>query len=160
MNIRKIAFGGIVAAVYAVVTLVTASFAFGPIQFRIAEVLCMLCMITPSAVWAVTLGCFAANLFSPLPLDIVFGTLATLIGCIGASKCKNVWLRPLPVILSNAVIVGAELAWAFMPELFWQGVLINGVQVAIGETAVLYVLGVPLLRVLQRGRAAEYLRTL
>lgn len=121
----------------------------------------MLCWFTPSAVWAVTLGCFAANLFSPLPLDIVFGTLATLVGCIGAEKCKNVWLMPIPVILANTVIVGGELSWAFMPrELFWEGLLINGIQVAIGETAVLYVLGVPLLQVLRRSPVAEHLHTL
>lgn len=161
MKTKRIAFCGLVAAVYAVVTLTTSAFAFGPIQFRIAEVLCMLCFFTPSAIWAVTAGCFIANLFSPLPLDLLFGTLATLVGCLGAVRCKNPWLIPLPVALSNAVIVGAELAIAFYPaELFLTGIIISGLQVAIGEFAVLYVLGVPLLQLLRRSPAADYLRTL
>ena len=161
MKTRKLAFCGIVACLYAVVTLVTSSFAYGPIQFRIAEVLCLLCLFTPTAIWAATLGCFIANLFSPLPLDLLFGTLATLIGCIGTAKCKNIWLLPLPVILSNAVIVGIELAVAFYTrELFWTGFAISAAEVAIGEIAVLYLLGVPLMQVLRRSSAGVYLRTL
>ncbi|MBQ6799454.1 MAG: QueT transporter family protein [Oscillospiraceae bacterium] len=161
MKTRKLAFCGIIACLYAVVTLTTSAFAFGPIQFRVAEVLCMLCFFTPSAIWAVTAGCFLANLFSPLPLDLLFGTLATLVGCLGAARCKNPWVIPLPVALANAVIVGAELAIAFYPaELFLTGIIISGLQVAIGEFAVLYVLGVPLLKLLQRSSAAEFLHTL
>lgn len=163
MKTRKLAFCGIVACLYAVVTLMTSSFAYGPIQFRIAEVLCLLCLFTPTAIWAATLGCFIANLFSPLPLDLLFGTLATLIGCIGTAKCKNknIWLLPLPVILSNAVIVGIELAVAFYTrELFWTGFAISAAEVAIGEIAVLYLLGVPLMQVLRRTPAGAYLRTL
>ena len=160
MKAKRIAFCSIIASVYAVITLTTSALAFGPIQFRIAEALCILCFFTPSAVWAVTLGCFVANLFSPLPLDILFGTLATLVGCLGAAKCRNPWVLPVPVILSNMLIVGAELSWAFTPDAFWQGLMINGLQVAIGEIAVLYLLGVPLLRLLQRSTAADYLHTL
>ena len=92
--------------------------------------------------------------------DVVFGTLATLLGCLGAAKCKNPWLLPIPVILSNTVIVGAELAWAFTPDAFWQGLLINGLQIAVGEIAVLYLLGVPLLQLLKRSTAADYLYSL
>jgi len=161
MKTRKLAFCGIVACLYAVVTLVTSAIAYGPIQFRIAEVLCLLCLFTPAAVWAVTVGCFAANLFSPLPLDLIFGTLATLIGCIGAARCRRPALAPVPVILSNAVIVGIELAIAFYPaELFLTGFLISAAEVAIGEIAVLYGVGLPLLQMLRRTPAAEYLHSL
>jgi len=160
MSTKKIAFAGILAATYAVVTMATSSFAFGPIQFRVAEVLCLLCLFTPSAVWGVTMGCFAANLFSPLPLDILFGTMATLLGCLVTVRCKNIWIAPLPTILSNAVIIGLELAWAFSPDAFWQGALINGAQVAAGEIVVLYLLGVPLLHTLQKSGADEWLRKL
>ena len=161
MKTRKTAFCGIVACLYAVVTLVTSSFAYGPIQFRIAEVLCLLCLFTPAAVWGVTLGCFAANLFSPLPLDLLFGTLASLAGCLGTVKCRRSAMAPIPVILANAVIVGIELAIAFYPaELFLTGFLISAAEVAIGEAAVLYGMGLPLLQLLRRTPAAEVLRSL
>ena len=160
MNTRKLAFCGILAAAYAAVTVATSSFAYGPIQFRVAEALCVLCFFTPSAVWGLTLGCFFANLASPLALDMIIGTAATLIGCLIASKCRKPWLVPVPVILANAVLVGIELSWLFTPDLFWQGLLINCLQVAIGEIAVLYLLGMPLLFALQKGRAGEWLQNL
>lgn len=161
MNTRKLAFGGIIAAVYAAVTLLTASFAYGPVQFRIAEALCILCFFTPSAVWGLTLGCLLANLFSPVSgLDIVIGTLATLVGCLAATKCRKPWLVPVPIILSNAIWVGLELAYVYTPEQFLSGLLLMGSQVAIGEIAVLYVLGLPLLLILQRNSAADMLRSL
>ena len=65
------------------------------------------------------------------------------------------------MILSNAVIVGIELAVAFYTrELFWTGFAISAAEVAIGEIAVLYLLGVPLMQVLRRSSAGIYLRTL
>ena len=162
MNTRKIAFGGILAAVYAVVTVLTASFAYGPIQFRLAEALCVLCFFTPSAVWGLTLGCLLANLFSPVSsLDIVIGTLGTLIGCFAASKCRKPWLVPVPVILANAILVGAELAYVYTPNQFFPSFLLMGGEVALGEAAVLYVLGMPLLLLLKRDEhAAARLRAL
>lgn len=161
MNTKKLAFGGILAAVYAVVTVLTASFAYGPVQFRIAEALCMLCYFTPSAVWGLTVGCFVSNLFSPMPIDLVVGTAATLIGCLLARRCRrHPALIPVPVILSNAILVGLELAWVYTPEAFLPGFLLSAVEVAAGETAVLYVLGLPLLLFLRRSpvgaRLAEF----
>ena len=160
MNTKKLAFGGILAALYAVVTVLTSSFAYGPIQFRVAEALCVLCFFTPSAVWALTLGCLLSNLFSPMPIDLVVGTLATLIGCFAASRIRSPWLLPLPIILSNALLVGLELAWFYSREAFWAGVLLNGLQVAAGETAVLYVLGLPLCLFLRRSRYGAQLQQL
>ncbi len=151
MNIKKLAFNGILAAAYAAITLLTSSFAYGPIQFRVAEALCVLCFFSPSAVWGVTLGCAIANLFSPIAIiDVPVGTLATLIGCLLASKCKHPALVPVPVILSNAILVGAELAVMYMPEQLLHGFLLFGSQVAVGEIAVLYALGLPLLLMLKR----------
>ena len=151
MNIKKLAFNGILAAAYAVITLLTSSFAYGPIQFRVAEALCVLCFFSPSAVWGLTLGCAIANLFSPIAIiDVPVGTLATFIGCLLASKCKIPALVPVPVILSNAILVGLELAIMLTPDQLLGSFLLFGSQVAIGEIAVLYVLGLPLLLMLQK----------
>ena len=72
------------------------------------------------------------------------GSAATLIGCLLTARMKKTWLLPLPTILANAVLVGAMLAFVLTPETFWLGFALKGAQVAAGEIAVLYVLGVPL----------------
>lgn len=142
---RKIALCGIVAGLYAAVTLLTASFAYGPIQFRIAECLAVLCCFEPTMVVGVTLGCFAANIFSTVSaLDMVVGTAATLLACLLTAKCRRGWQTVLPNTVCNGVIIGALIAWTATPTAFLQMFLINGLQVAAGELAVMLVLGLPL----------------
>ena len=141
LNTRQIALNGVVAGLYAAITILTASFAYGDIQFRIADAMCLLVVLEPSLTVGLTLGCVIANIFSTVSvLDIVVGSAATLIGCL----LKKTWLLPLPTILANAVLVGAMLAFVLTPETFWLGFALKGAQVAAGEIAVLYVLGVPL----------------
>ena len=138
LNTRQIALNGVVAGLYAAITILTASFAYGDIQFRIADAMCLLVVLEPSLTVGLTLGCVIANIFSTVSvLDIVVGSLLT-------ARMKKTWLLPLPTILANAVLVGAMLAFVLTPEAFWQGFALKGAQVAAGEIAVLYVLGVPL----------------
>lgn len=145
LTTRQIALNGIVAGLYAAVTILTASFAYGNIQFRLSECLCVLVCFEPTLTVGLTLGCLIANLFSTVSvLDIVIGTAATLLACLLTVKIKRALLVPLPTIVCNAVIVGAMLAWVLAPDTFWQSFLIFGAEVGAGEAAVLYVLGVPL----------------
>ena len=145
LNTRQIALNGVVAGLYAAITILTASFAYGDIQFRIADAMCLLVVLEPSLTVGLTLGCVIANIFSTVSvLDIVVGSAATLIGCLLTARMKKTWLLPLPTILANAVLVGAMLAFVLTPETFWLGFALKGAQVAAGEIAVLYVLGVPL----------------
>ena len=146
LTTRQIALNGIVAGLYAAITILTASFAYGNIQFRISEALMMLLLFEPSLTVGLTVGCLIANLFSTVSvLDIVIGTAATLLACLLTTRLKNAWLAPLPTILVNAVLVGAMLSWLYMPaDQFWNGLLLFGAEVGAGEAAVLYVLGVPL----------------
>ncbi|MFA7636609.1 MAG: QueT transporter family protein, partial [Monoglobales bacterium] len=77
---RKIVFIGTVAAIYAVLSLMPgiSVLTFGPVQLRIADALCVLALISPWAIPALTLGCFLTNLASPMmAVDLPFGTLAT-----------------------------------------------------------------------------------
>ncbi len=83
---------------YAAVTILTASFAYGNIQFRIAEALCPLVALEPSLTIGLTLGCLIANLFSTVSaLDIIVGTAATLLACLltrfikkrGRCRCRR-----------------------------------------------------------------------
>lgn len=76
----RITQGAAIAAVYVALTMIVAPIAFGPVQFRISEALCVLPYFLPSAVPGVTVGCFLANLLcGAAPLDVVFGSIATLI---------------------------------------------------------------------------------
>lgn len=74
-----------IAAIYTVLTMVFAPISFGPIQFRISEALCILPFFTPAAVPGLFIGCLLSNLLcGAAALDIIFGSLATLIGALGS----------------------------------------------------------------------------
>ena len=168
---RRIAFAGILAAVYAVVTYLCMPFAYGSIQFRLSEALSVLCCFTPAAIIGMVVGCITANIFTTLSfpvIDIVFGSLATFLACLVTwrmsraldSRPRTVWLIPLPTILFNAVIVGAEIAYFFTDgEAFLPAFAYNALTVGAGEAAVMYLLGVPLLLWLRKtNRVADQLR--
>ena len=146
LTTRQIALSGIAAGLYVAVTVLTASFAYGSIQFRIADAMCLLVCIEPSLTVGLTLGCLISNIFSTVSaLDIVIGTAGTLLGCLLAAKVKRDWLVPVPVMLANAVLVGTMLAYVLTPDALVQGFMLNGGEVLLGEAVVLYLLGVPLL---------------
>lgn len=131
----------VIASIYAVLTVVLSFISYGEIQFRIAEVLLILMCFRRSAGPGMVLGCAIANLFSPFGLvDLVLGTLATALGCLGAYLLRKqpVGIMVIPTIVANTIIVGIELlVFAGVP--FWLG----GGAVFIGEAAVLYILGIP-----------------
>lgn len=151
ISVQKMTIWAMTAALYAAITLLTASFAFGPVQFRAAEALTVLCCFAPHMTVGMTLGCFAANLFSAVSaLDAVVGTAATFLACLWMSRCRHPVFAVLPNVVLNGVFVGAMLAWVYTPTAFWQGFLLNGLQVAAGELAVMVLLGLPLYAFLRR----------
>ncbi|MBQ2154179.1 MAG: QueT transporter family protein [Oscillospiraceae bacterium] len=160
---KQITFAGILAAAYASLTYLSGLFglAYGPVQFRISEALAVLCCFTPWAIPGMVIGCVAANLLSTVSAwDMVIGTAATLIACVltwrmGRAMQKKpwiAWLAPLPTILCNALIVGAEIAIFFDDRAFLPAWGMNALSVGAGEAAVLYVLGMPLLLWLRSNR--------
>lgn len=145
LNTKRIAICGVIAAVYAAVTIATAAFAYGPIQFRIAEALCILPFFLPYTTFGLFAGCLIANIFSTVSaLDIIIGSAATLIGCLWTSKVKKAYLAPLPTVICNWLMVGAMLAYVYTPDTFLSGFITMGLQVAVGEAAVMGFLGLPL----------------
>ena len=93
------AYGAMIAALYVVLTMPFASFAFGVVQFRFAEALTILPYFTPAAIPGLTSGCLLANLLAGAPLlDVIFGTMATLIGAWLSISCavKNGWFACRP----------------------------------------------------------------
>ncbi len=156
---RRLAVCGVLAALYVAITLSTAAFAYGPIQFRIADALCVLPFFAPYTTFGLFVGCLIANLFSTVSaLDIVIGSLATLLGCLATAKLKNKWLTPIPTIVSNAVLVGAMLAWVYTPDAFMSGFITMGAQVAFGELVVMLALGLPLVLLFEKRSLARGLQ--
>ena len=146
-----LALNGVIAAAYAALTLVASALnlAYGPVQFRFSEALTILPFLFPGTAPGLFVGCLLANLLSPYgPLDIVVGSLATLLGALLTQKTNRRWLAPLPPVLCNGVLVGGMLAWyevgftASFPGVF----ALNALWVGLGQAAVCYLLGGLLLK--------------
>lgn len=132
----------LIAAIYIVLTALAAGFdlASGAIQVRFSEVLTIMPLFTPAGIPGVTIGCLLANILtgSALP-DVIFGTLATLIGAVGTYALrKNRWLAPLPPVISNAVIIPFVLKFAYgIPG----SLLFFAATVGAGEVITCYIFG-------------------
>lgn len=172
-----VAQAGMIAAVYAAATLIALialqGLAWGPVQFRISEAVCVLVVLTPAAVPGLTIGCIIANLMALAingtgalgMLDVVFGSLATF---LGALWCWKMHARPklalLGPVIANALIVPAYLPILLqglgyytipftsiaLDGLYLPMYLFGVVATGLGEALVMYVLGLPLLSALKR----------
>lgn len=161
---RQMARCAVIAAVYVALCLVLAPFSYGAVQVRIAEALCLLPVFGAEYIVGVTLGCFLANLFGSTLLDVIFGTLATLLACLVTYKLRHVRLKglaipaSLPPVLFNAIIVGAEITLFFtdyhaMSAPLWLLCLSNGISVGVGELISCTVLGVALVKLIESNAA-------
>lgn len=140
-----------IAAIYVVLTVFISAFnlASGAIQVRISEALTILPVFTPAAIPGLFLGCLISNLVTGcMPLDVVFGSLATLIGACGTYALrKHKWLAPLPPIVANTIIVPFVLRYVYLAE---GTIPFFMLTVGIGEVISCYLLGSILHRVLDR----------
>ena len=161
---RYIAHAAIIAAIYAVLThmqnFLLPGSATWMIQMRMSEALCVLAFFTPAAVPGLSLGCLLFNLTfaQTLPLDWVVGTLATFIAAEAMWLLRNVKVKNIPLLgllmpaVTNAVLVGWELS-----VYIGGGFLLNAFYVALGELAVLLVLGTVVYLALDRRGLGERL---
>lgn len=135
-----------VAAVYVVLTYVLGFMSYGNIQFRVAEALMLLCFYRKDYGISMIIGCFVANIFSPMMLmDMIFGTLATAMAVLLIYVSPNLYIASLAPVLTNAVIVGIELTLSFKTP-FW----LNAAEVAVGEFVCVSVVGVILFKALEK----------
>ncbi len=137
-----------IAAIYAVLTVIFAPISYGMIQVRISEMLMVLPFFTPAAIPGLFVGCLIANIFGGYGvLDIVFGSLATLLSAFLVAKINNKYFVPLPPVIVNALVVGFVLHLVldipFYLTAFWVGV---------GQLIACYGLGLPLLLLLEKRR--------
>lgn len=153
----------VIAALYAVLTLLLAPVSFGIIQVRISEVLCILSLFTPAAVPGLTAGCFIANFIGGNGIvDAVLGSIATLIGSFGMYRFrKHPSLAPLINVFSNGIIIGLMLFYVYGAEInIGAGntniaPLLCVLIVSAEELIPLYVLGMPLASVIRK-RGIEF----
>ena len=145
---RQLATAGIIAGIYAGLTLVLPIPQYHGVQLRVAEAMTLLPFLFPEAIPGLAVGCFLANLLgSPFVLDWIFGTLATLLAALWTRKMPNKWLAALPPVICNAVIVGAVIAYSAIADAgaFWPAFSLNALTVGLGELIACYALGIPLI---------------
>ena len=149
---RDLTLAAVLAALYAALTLTLPVPQYGPIQIRFAEALTVLPFFFSAATPGLVVGCIIANLFSPYVLDVVFGSLATLLACLWTQRVKHRWLAPLPPVVCNAAIVGAEIAFvqAGVGPAFLSAYALNALTVGLGELIACGLLGSVLLVALPR----------
>lgn len=167
MNTKRLVRCAMIAAVYTVLCLALAPFSYGAVQVRLAEVLCLLPVFGPEYIVGVTLGCFLSNLLGSTIVDVVFGTLATLLACVVTYKLRNARIgnaklaipAAIPPILFNAVIVGAFMITVFfsdgnatLPVALW-----NAFTVGIGEVISCGILGVALVWLVENNKGLHRL---
>ena len=153
MKAKKLVENALIAAVYTAAALLLAPISYGVLQFRVSEALTLLPFMRKDTVWGVTVGCLLANLLNPLgvnPLDVIFGTLATLIAALLTARCKNVFAAAVPPVAVNAVVIGAVLAYSMAPDAFLSSAVLFGAQVGLGQLVACFGLGIPLVCLLKK----------
>ena len=165
--LRRLAEGGLIAAMYAALTLAIPAASFGVGQFRVSEMLTILPVFTPAAVPGLTVGCLVSNLVGLAmganvagAWDILFGPLATLAAALLTYSLRNIRLKGLPLlstlppVLLNAVVVGLELTVALF-GFSWPVYGLCMLQVGLGQLAACTVCGLLLYAALSRTGAAR-----
>lgn len=149
---KKIVRLGLVAAIYAALTIALGAISYGPIQFRIAEVMTLLPLIGKEYIIALTIGCFLSNVVGGFGLpDIIFGTLATFIsvylvyltGKTMKDKPGYVLIASLWPTIVNAIIIGGVVLHLFIGL----PLVLSILQVGFGQFVVITIIGVPLFKI-------------
>jgi len=136
-----------IAAIYVVITLTFGFMGFGPVQFRISEALTVLPYFTPAAIPGLFIGCLISNLVGSSLLDIIFGSLATLIAAILSYKMPKKFLVPLPPVLVNAIVVPIILKITMNAPF-----LMSIITVGLGQVLACYGIGYPLILLLDKNK--------
>jgi len=158
MNIRKLVFAGLIAALYIALTIASYPLAYEAVQFRISEALAILPFFFPFAVPGLFVGVFIANLIGPYGLpDAIVGSLASLTAALCTMWIGMRWrehkaakvIACFPPVIVNAVFIGAMIAY-FMTayneaESFMAAFAISGMWVGLGQLGVMYIIGLPLM---------------
>ena len=152
---------GLVAALYVVLCMALQPLSYGAVQVRVAEALCLLPVFGTEYILGVVLGCFLSNLLGSTIVDVIFGTLATLLACLVTYRLRNIRFKglalaaSLPPVLFNAVIIGIAVMFPDPSSSapIWLACITNGISVGIGELISCTVLGVLLVKIIESNTA-------
>lgn len=151
LDVKRITKLAAVAAIYVVLTVFIAPLSYRELQLRFSEILVLLCFYRRDYAIALILGTFIANIFSPIPLDMLVGTLATAISVYLISLSRNLIIASIYPAIINGILVGFELNFTFGSPL-----VLSMVYVAIGEFIVVGIIGVIIFTFLQKNK--EFMR--
>lgn len=149
--VKRITSNAVIAAIYFVLTVAISPFAFGPIQVRVSEFLVLLCFFRKDFTIGLTIGCALANWLAPGAFggwDILIGSFATLISCLGICLSKHLLIATIYPVLANGIIIGLELYYLYNISDFglWGGIGF----VALGEFISVSIIGYIIVRLLAR----------
>lgn len=165
-KIMTLTLAAVMAAAYVVLTYPFAIFTYGILQFRLAEAMSVLAVLTPAAIPGLFLGCLIANLINPGnlgPVDIILGSLATLISAIltwtMAHSSRLTALKPMirrlillmPAVVINALVVGTYLPFLLIEGAITPWIIISSIlMIMLSQAVVIYAIGLPLLLALEK----------
>ena len=160
MNTKKATFitqAAMIAALYVVLTFIANAFGLAnyAIQVRFSEALTILPFFTPAAIPGLFVGCILSNLLTGcMLLDIIFGSIATLLGALGTYALRKYkWTAPISPIIINTIMVPYILAYVYQ---FEGSIPYFMVTVGIGEIISCGILGMILLFVLEKYRTVIF----
>jgi len=161
VSVRKLARCAVVAALYVVLCMALQPLSYGAVQVRVAEALCLLPVFGAEYIAGVVLGCFLANLLGSTIVDVILGTLATLLACVVTYKLRNVRIgglaipASLPPVAFNAVMIAVLFPEPGSSAPLWLACVSNGISVGIGELISCTVLGVLLVKIIESNTALK-----
>lgn len=147
MSAKKLVRISVTAALYVVLTLALPAIAYGPIQFRLSEVMTLLAFIDPFYILPLTLGCAIANIGSPFGIiDVIIGSFASFLALYSMSKTKNIYVASLfPTLF--CILIGLEILFLSKEPINF--FLITG-QIMISEFVVVSIIGVSLFKFIEK----------
>lgn len=156
-HIRRLAVSGLIAAMYAVLSLALPTLSFGPMQCRVAEAFTALAALLPEAIPGLAVGCLVTNLVGvgtganiAGAWDILVGTAATLVAALLSYAWRHIrlgrvpWLSLVPPVAVNAAVIGLELTLVVYGRFTWGMYAVQVALVGAGQLIPCIVLGVPL----------------
>ncbi len=164
-SVHRLSLTAVAAAAYALLTVGLGFMSYGHIQLRLSEVLCILPFFLPYTSWGLFAGCMLANLLSPAgPLDMIFGSLATLLSCLAIAVIGKGGKNSLPrcaaacamPVVFNSLIVGAVTAVTSAPLSIFMNIMVfpyYAAMVALGEAIIMFAAALPAMRLLPKNKA-------
>lgn len=153
-KIMVLSLNAMIAAIYAILTLMIQPLAYGEIQLRLSEIIVLSAFYNKKLIPGLIVGCFIANIPSPLGIiDMVIGTVSTIIVCCCMNKLNNIFMAAIVGSIVTGIVIGIELSIVYSIPF-----ILNAIYVFVGEAVVLFVGALVFKRLEKNERFMEYIR--